>query len=55
MVSGKSPVPGSPTNMDNSRARACYAGSGCGWGLLGYIFSPDISLFFSLSLGDDPI
>ena len=32
MVQGKLPVQGRPTNLDNSRARACCACSGCGWG-----------------------
>ena len=30
-VLGKLPVPGRPSNMDYSRARAYCAGSGCGW------------------------
>ena len=56
MVLGKLPVPGRPTNLDYSRARAYCACSRCGWGLFGHFFSP---LFFvssfSLSLGDGPI
>ena len=56
MVLGKRPVPGRPTNLDNSRARAYCACSGCGWGLLGHFFSRLLFLFsFSLSLGDGPI
>ena len=53
---GKLPVPGRPTNLDKSRARAyCYC-SRCGWGLFGHFFSRLSFLFsFSLSLGDDPI
>ena len=35
-VLGKLSVPGRPTNMDYSRARAYYACSGCGWGLFGH-------------------
>ena len=33
MVSGKFPVPGRPTILDNSRAKACCACSRCGWEL----------------------
>ena len=56
MVLGKLPVPGRPTNLDNSRARAYCACSGCGWGLFGHFFSHLSFLFsFSLSLGDGPI
>ena len=33
---GKLPVPGRPTNLDYSRARACCACSRCGWGLFGH-------------------
>ena len=57
MVLGKLPVPGRPTNLDYSRARAYCACSGCGWGLFGHFFSR-LSFFlfsFSLSLGDGPI
>ena len=32
MVLGKLPVPGRPTNWDDSRARAYCACSRCGWG-----------------------
>ena len=32
MVLGKLPVPGRPTYLDDSRARAYCACSGCGWG-----------------------
>ena len=49
MVLGKLPVLGRPTNMDNSRARAYSACSGCGRGLFGHFFSR-LSLLFSLSL-----
>ena len=56
MVLGKLPVPGRPTNMDYSRARAYCACSGCGWGCLDVFFSRLSSLSsFSLSLGDGPI
>ena len=34
MVLGKLTVPGRPTCLENSRARANYACSGCGWGCL---------------------
>ena len=52
MVLGKLPVPGRPTNLDNSGARAYCACSRCGRGLFGHFFSR-ISLLFSffLSLG----
>ena len=36
MVLGKLPVPGRPTYLDDSRARAYCACSGCGWGLFGH-------------------
>ena len=53
---GKLPVPGRPTNMDYSRARAYCACSGFGWGLFGNFYSRITFLFsFSLSLGDGPI
>ena len=57
MVLGKLPVPGRPTNLDYSRARAYCACSGCGRGLFAhFVLSSIISLFsFSLSLGDGPI
>ena len=56
MVLGKLPVPGRPTNLDQSWARACCAGSRCGWGLFGHFFSSLSFLFsFSLSLGDGQI
>ena len=53
---GKLPVPGRPTNLDYSRARACCACNRCGWGLFGHFFSHLSFLSsFSLSLGDGPI
>ena len=56
MVLGKLPVPGRPTNLDYSRARAYCACSGCGWGVVWTIFLLSIISFsFSLSLGDGPI
>ena len=56
MVLGKLPVPGRPTNLDNSGARAYCACSRCGWGLFGLFFSLLSFLFsFSLSLGDGQI
>ena len=56
MVLGKLSVPGRPTNLDNSRARAYCACSRCGWGLFGHFFSRLRFLFsFFLSLGDGPI
>ena len=56
MVLGKLPVPGRPTSLDKSRARAYCSCSRCGWGLFGHFYSQLSFLsFFSLSLGDDPI
>ena len=49
-------LPGRPTDLDYSRARACCACSRCGWELFGHFFSHLSFLFsFSLSLGDGPI
>ena len=51
MVLGKLLVPGRPTNLDYSRARAYCSCSWCGWGLFGHFFSCLLFLFsFSLSL-----
>ena len=36
MALGKLPVPGRPTNLEYSRARAYCAYSRCGWGLFGH-------------------
>ena len=55
MVLGKLPVPGRPTSLDNSRARAYCSCSRCGWGLFGHFYSLSFLSSFSLSLGDDPI
>ena len=53
---GKLSVPGRPTSLDDSRARACCAFNRCGWGLLGQFFSLNCLLSsFSLSLGDGQI
>ena len=46
MVLGKPPVPGHPTNLDNSRAGAYCACSRCGWGLFGHFISHLSFLFF---------
>ena len=49
-------MPGRPTYLDYSRARACCACSRCGWGLFGHFFSYLSFLSsFSLSLGDGSI
>ena len=57
-VLGKFSVPGRPTSLDDSRARAYCACSRYvpGWGCLD-IFYPHLSFLFSfsLSLGDGPI
>ena len=56
MVLGKLQVPGRSATLDNSRTRAYFTCSRCGWGLCGHFFvSSVISLFFSLSLGGGPI
>ena len=56
MVLGKLPVPGPPTDLDYSRARAYCAYSRCGWGLFGHFYSHlSVLSSFSLSLGDGPI
>ena len=56
MVLGKLPVPGRPTGLNKSRARAYCSCNRCGWGLLGHFYSYLSFLSsFSLSLGDDPI
>ena len=47
-VLSKLPVPGRPTNLDSSRAWACYACSGCGWGLFGHFFLSSIIFLFFL-------
>ena len=39
MVLDKLPVPGRPTNLDESKARAYCACSRCGWALCGFFFS----------------
>ena len=54
MVLGNFPVPGRPTNLDGSGAKAYCACSRCGWGCLD-IFSLVYHFSFSLSLGDGPI
>ena len=51
MVLGKLSVPGRPTYLDNSMARAYCACSRCGLGLYGHFFL--LSVFSSL--GDVPI
>ena len=50
MVLGKLPVPGRPTYLDNSRARAYCACSRCGWGLFGHFFLSSITCLFFLPL-----
>ena len=49
MVLGKLPVPGRPTYLDYSRARAYCACSRCGWGgggLFGHFSLSILSLLF---------
>ena len=56
MVLGKLLVPGRPTYLDKSRARAYCTWSRCGWGLFGHFFSRLSFLFsFSFSVEDGPI
>ena len=56
MVLDKLLVPGRPTNLDNSGAKAYCTCSRCGRGLFGHFFCHLSLLFsFSLSLGDGPI
>ena len=54
MVLGKLPVPGRPTNLDLSRARAYCACSRCGWGLFGIFSQVYQSLFFLPLFGKRP-
>ena len=49
-VLGKLSVPGRPTSLDDSRARAYCACSRCGWGLFGHFFPSSIFSLFSLPL-----
>ena len=46
MVAGKFPVPGRPTNLDLSWARACCACGGCGGVVWTFFLSSIISLLF---------
>ena len=50
MVLSKLLVPGRPTNLDNSRARAFCACNRCGWGLFGHFFLSSIFFLFFLPL-----
>ena len=53
MVLGKLLVPGRPTSLTKSRARAYCTCSRCMWGLFGHFYSR-LSFLLSFS-GDDPI
>ena len=56
MALGKLPVPGRPTNLASSGARAYCACSRYGRGLFGRFFSHlSLLISLSLSLGDGPI
>ena len=55
MMLGKLPLPGRPTNLDTSRARAYCACCRGGWELFGYFFSRLSFFSSSLSLADGPI
>ena len=50
---GKLSVPGRPTSLDDSRARAYCACSRCGWGLFGHFFCR-LSSFFLPFFGRRP-
>ena len=50
----KLPVPGRPTSLDKSRARAYCACSWCGWGLFGHFFSRLLFLFIRHLSGKRP-
>ena len=53
---GKLSVPGRPTSLDDSRARAYCACSRCGWWLFGHFFShPSFFLFFLPLFGRCPL
>ena len=52
-VLGKLSMPGRPTSLDDSRARAYCACSRCGWGLFGH-FSLIFSVFFLPLFGRRP-
>ena len=54
MVLGKLPVPGRPTNLDDSRARAYCACSRCGFGLVWTFFSLNYPFFFLHLFGTRP-
>ena len=54
-VLGKLSVPGRPTSLDNSRARAYCACSRCARGLFGHFSLIYLFSSLSLSLGDGPI
>ena len=47
MVLGKLSVPGRPTSLDKSRARAYCTCSRCGWGLSGHFYS--LTLIYPIS------
>ena len=56
VVLGKLPVPGRPSNLVLSKARAYCACSRCMWWLFGHFFLVRHFFFsFSLSLEDGPI
>ena len=48
-------VPGHPTNLDHSRARAYCACSRCRWELFGHYSHLSFLSSFSCSLGESPI
>ena len=54
MVLGKLPVPGRPTCLDKSRARAYCTCIRCGWGLFGHFYSHLFFLSFLPLFGRRP-
>ena len=55
MVLGKLPVPGRPTQLDYSRARAYYTCSRCEWGLFGHFYAPAYSKNSGRALSVTPV
>ena len=54
MVLGKLPVPGRPTSLEKSKARAYCTCSRCGWGLFGHFYSHLSFLLFLPPFGRRP-
>ena len=54
MVLGELTVPGRPTSLEKSRARAYCTCSRCGWGLFGHFYSHLSFLLFLPPFGRRP-